>query len=797
MKALSQKTESLDGGGSAPPSLLPSPKAIMGRIVRNWYWCVLSLAVCLPLAYLYAARQPQVYGKATTILVKEDYPKESVATTVLASTNGIVNTATTNLDNEIFLLSSHSLLETVVRNLKLDVTYWKKNKFRKVEIYQDSPIAVRFTQEGAVPDARFQVVPLSGEEFRVEKNVGDSGHQEKTGTFGKEIQFDSQTFTVEKTPRFNDGSLNVPVIVRRTSVRQAALGLAGGLTVKKANGKNNLINISMRCNNPVKAERILHSIVHFYNEASLKEKNTRGMKTNQFIEERLDVISEEMQKNDLSIEDLKKETNVLTDLSTALTEEYENSINDKKDLRELDLEIKSIEYLKDYLEQEAEHDSRLVPINAKIADMGIRDQIGVFNDTLLKRTSLKVNAGDNNPIVRELEANLSSLKDALRRSVNNYYTSLLVKKKNVEDQHEMTREHIRTVSSRERDVNHIEREQRVRESLYVFLLNKREENSLALAATEDNARMVDAVRGGNGPLEPNVAKILMVGFLAGMAIPVLLCVIAAVLDSNVKRREEIETLTAIPVYGELPRKPRKLKNQEIVVNLEEPSELSECFPLLAERMVSLSDENGGKPLSVLVTSSCSGEGKTYLSVNLAVSLAVAGKKVLLMDMDLRKGTLSSLLGGAGKPGMGDLEQAGEGGWRSLVEKSSVSDHLDYLFAGTLPDHPSRLLLHDRIRKLMEELKEQYDFIFMDCVPYSSLADARIAARLADATLYVMRAGCVKKRDLAGLQKIWKNGELKRMGIVLCDVEPQGRSSRKAAVYRSLDTASPCEENNSL
>lgn len=790
MKDLSSKKEFPDAGGAAQVSLLPSPKDVMGRIARKWYWCVVSLCVCLPLAYLYAARQPQVYGKATTILIKDDYPKESVAATVLASSNGIVKTATTNLDNEIFLLSSQSLLKTVVRNLELDVTYWKKNGFRKVEIYRDSPITVQFMKEGGKADSRFRVIPVSGTEFRLEKDEKDR-HEHETGTFGKEIRFDSQTFIVEKTPKFDETSLNVPVIVRKTSVKNAAMGLGSGLTVKKASGKNDLINISMRCNNPVKAEDILHSIVHFYNEASLEEKNRRGTKANKFIGERLDVISDEMRKNDLAIEDLKKETDVLTDLSTALTEEYENSINDKKDLRELELEIKSIEYLKDYLEQEAEHDARLVPINSKIADMGIRDQIGVFNDTLLRRTSLKVNAGDNNPIVRELEANLASLKDALKRSVNNYYMSLLVKKKNVQDQHEQTREHIKNVSSRERDVNYIDREQRVRESLYVFLLNKREENSLALAATEDNARMVDGVRGGNGPLEPNVPKILMVGFLAGMAIPVFLCVVVAMLDSSVKSRKEIETLTTIPVYGELPRKSRKLKNQEIVVNLEEPSELSECFPLLAERMVALSDENGGKPLNVLITSTCSGEGKTYLSVNLALSLAVAGKKVLLMDMDLRKGALSALLGGAGKPGIGDLEQAGEGGWRSLVEQSPVSDHLDYLFAGTVPDHPSRLLLHDRIRKLMEEVKEQYDFIFMDCVPYSSLADARIVARLADVTLYVMRAGCVKKRDLAGLQKVWKNGELKSMGIVLCDVEPHGRSSRGYAVYRSLDTSSPC------
>lgn len=790
MNDLSPKKESLDAGGAASVSLFPSPKAILGRIVRKWYWCVLSLCICLPLSYLYAARQPQLYGKATTILIKDDYPKESVAATVLATSNGIVNTVATNLDNEMFLLSSHSLLETVVRKLKLDVTYWKKDKFRKVEVYEDSPIAVQFTPEGGAADARFCVVPLSGKEFRLEKDEKDRGGQE-TGTFGKEVRFDSLTFIVEKTPRFSEAALNVPVIVRKTSVRNAAVGLRSGLTVKKANGKNNLVNVSIRCNNPVKAEVILHSIVHFYNEASLKEKNTRGTKTNKFIGERLAVISEEMRKNDLAVEKLKKETNILTDLSTALTEEYENSINDKKDLRELALEIKSIEYLKQYLEEEAEHDAKLVPINSKIADMGIRDQIGVFNDTLLKKTSLKVNAGDNNPIVRELEANLSSLKDALKRSVNNYYTSLLIKKKNIQDQHEKTREHIRNVSSRERDVNYIDREQRVRESLYVFLLNKREENSLALAATEDNARMVDGVRGGAGPLAPNVPKILLVGFLVGLAVPVLGCVIAAMMDSRVKRREEIESLTDIPVYGVLPRKPRKLKNQEIVVNLEEPSELSESFPLLAERLVSLAEENGPGGFSILLTSSCPGEGKTYLAVNLALSLAVAGKKVLLMDMDLRKGTLSSLLGGQGKPGIGDLDRSGEGGWRSLVEKSSVSDHLDYLFAGTLPDHPSRLLLHDRVRVLMEELKEHYDFIFMDCVPYASLADARIVARLADATLYVMRAGCVRKRDLPCLQKTWKNGKLKRMGIVLCDVENHSRSSRKYAMYRSFDTSSPC------
>lgn len=791
MKASPNKAESLEPGGSASASVMPSPKAVLSRIARKWYWCVLSLCICLPLAYLYAARLPFVYGKATTILIRNDYPMESMATTVLASTNGIVNSASTNLDNEIFLLSSHSLMETVVRNLKLDVTYWKKSGFRKEEIYDRSPIAVHFRPQENGTAAGFRVTPLSATEFRLESGVDEDHPERKTGEFGKEMQFGSQTFTVEKTPLFDSWPLGSPVIVRKVPVKNAASALIGGVTVKKASGKTNLINISVRCNNPVKAENVLNSIVRFYNEASLADKKRRGTSTDRFIEERLDVINDEMGKNDLAIENLKKETNILTDLSTALAEEYENSLNDKKDLRELALEIKSIQYLKDYLEKESEDDARLVPINSKIADMGIRDQIGVFNDTLLKKTSLKVNAGDNNPIVRELEANLASLKDALKRSVNNYYTSLLVKQKNVEEQHEQTRSHIRSVSGRERDVNQIAREQRVRESLYVFLLNKREENSLALAATEDNARIVDAVRGGNGPLAPNLPKIMMVGFLVGLAIPVVLCVVAVMMDSHVKRREEIEALTDIPVYGVLPRKPRKLKNQEIVVNLEEPSELSESFPLLAERLVSLAEENGDGGLSVLLTSSCSGEGKTYLAVNLALSLAVAGKKVLLMDMDLRKGTLSSLLGGAGKPGIGDLEQAGEGGWRSLLEKSSVSAHLDYLFAGTLPDHPSRLLLHDRVKELIQELKKEYDFIFMDCVPYSSLADAHIVARLADATLYVMRAGCVKKRDLPSLQKTWKNGELKGMGIVLCDVENRSRSSRKYAAYRSFDTSSPC------
>lgn len=790
MKPPSDQQDSLEGGGAgaAASSLIPGPAAILNLVLRKWYWCLLSLCICLPLAYLYAQRLPFVYGKATTVMIKNDYPRESVATTVLATSNGIVNTASTNIDNEIFLLSSHSLMETVVRALSLDVAYWKKNGFRKEEIYTRTPLSVSFRDTGAPPEAGFRVVPVSETEFYVKSGVDEPHAQRKGGIFGEEMEFCGQTFTVEKTPYFGTSSIKVPIIVRRTSVKKAAMALTGGMTVKKANGKTNLINISVRCNNPYKAENVLNSVVIFYNKASLDEKMKRGNRTNDFIDTRLESLNTEMERNDQDIENLKKENDILTDLSTALTEEYENSLNDKKDLRELELEIKSIEYLMGYLEEEAENDAKLVPINTKIADMGIRDQIGVFNDTLLKKTSLKVNAGDNNPIVRELEANLLSLKDALRRSVNNYYTTLLVKKKNVMEQHEKTREHIMAVSNKEREVNRISREQRVRESLYVFLLNKREENALALAAPEDNARIVDAIRGGEGPVAPNVMKILLVGLLLGIAIPLVLCVAVAMTDKSIKNARELEMLTSVPVYGEIPRKPRKLRNEEIVVNLNPPSELSESFPLLADRLVSLADENGGS-LAVLITSSSPEEGKTYVALNLALSLAAAGKKVLLMDMDLRKGKLSSLLGGTGKRGLGNLGEMEVEDWPSLIEQSPASEHLDYLYAGVLPNHPASLLLNDNFKMLINDLKTQYDFIFMDCIPYSAFADARIAGRMADATLYVLRAGLAQKRDLAHLKKVAESGALPRMGFVLCDVEKP--HARKHTDYRSFDVSSPC------
>lgn len=790
MKAPTDKQEPLQTGGAAQatPSLFPGPEAILNLVFRKWYWFLLSLCICLPLAYLYAQRLPFVYGKATTVMIKNDYPRESVATTVLATSNGIVNTASTNIDNEIFLLSSHSLMETVVRALSLDVAYWKKNGFRKEEIYTRTPVAVSFRDTGAPPEAGFRVVPVSETEFYVKSGIDETHAKRKNGVFGEEMEFCGQTFTVEKTSYFGASSIKVPIIVRRTSVKKAAMALTGGLTVKKANGKTNLINISVRCNNPYKAENVLNSVVIFYNKASLDEKMRRGNRTDDFIDSRLIAISNEMEKNDKDIEDLKKENDILTDISTALNEEYENSINDKKDLRELDLEIKSIKYLMDYLEEEAENDANLVPINAKIADIGIRDQIGVFNDTLLKKTSLKVNAGDNNPIVRQLEANLLSLKDALRRSVKNYYTSLLVKKKNVMKQHEKTREHIMAVSDKEREVNRISREQRVRESLYVFLLNKREENALALAAPEDNARIVDAVRGGEGPVAPNVMKILLVGALLGVALPLMLCVAVAMADKRLKTARELETLTNLPIYAEIPRKSRKMKNEEIVVNLKTPSDLSESFPLLAERMVSLAHEKGG-PLAVLLTSSLPKEGKTYVALNLALSLAAAGKKVLLMDLDLRKGALSSLLGGQNKRGLGDLVETEEKDWPALIEKSPVSEHLDYLYAGTLPDHPASLLLHDNLKTLLDRLKKQYEFIFMDCIPYPAFADARIVARMADVTLFVLRAGIAKKRDLPHLKKVAESGALPGMGFVICDVET--RRSRKHTDYRSFDVPSPC------
>lgn len=762
------KKETEEAEDPPAPGMLPSPSAILARIVKKWYWCVLSLCICLPLAYLYASRLPFVYGKATTVIVKTDYPRESVATTVLATANGIVNMAETNLDNEIFLLSSRSLMEKVVRALSLHVTYWKKNGFRKEEIYNRSPVSVQFMHAENDSDAGFRVIPDSDTEFTLKSGVDEPHPERKGGRFGEEMEFTGHKFTVNKTARFSEASLHQPVIIRKTSVKKAAVALSGGLTVKKASGKTDLVNISVRCNNPNKAADVLSSVIVFYNDAARREKKERGQKANNFIDGRLDVLNNEMDQNDRDIETLKKENDILTDIQTALTEEYENILNDKKDLRELDLEIKSIEYLKDYLAEEAEFDTRLVPINTKIADMGIRDQISVFNDTLLRRTSLKVNAGPNNPIVKELEANLFSLKDALRRSVDNYYSALIVRRNNVEKQYEKTREHILNVSSKESEINRINRELRVRESNFIFLLNKREENSLALTAPEDNARIVDAVRGGDGPVAPNVLKILFVGLLAGIAIPVALCVVAAAMDTSVKNRRELETLTRLPIYGLIPRKPRKMKDREIVVDAGDLSVLSESFPMLAEQMVSLASSIGRRSLVVLLTSTRPEEGKTYVALNLAISLAMAGKKVLLVDTDLRRGSLSTLLGGEKKAGLGDLADGGD--WRSMVVHSPEAAHLDYLFAGTLPDHPSRVLLHERLRVAIEEMKEDYDFIFLDGIPFPAFADAHIVARLADATIYVMRAGYLKKRDLPPLHRVVKRGELPRVGIVLTDSE---------------------------
>ena len=762
------KSEPPDADVPAAPGMLPSPAAILARIVKKWYWCALSLCICLPLAYLYASRLPFVYGKATTVIIKTDYPRESVATTVLATSNGIVNMAETNLDNEIFLLSSRSLMEKIVRALTLNVTYWKKNGFRKEEIYNRTPVSVHFREGEDSADTGFRVIPVSGTEFSLKSGVDEPHPERKNGRFGEETEFLDHKFTVEKTALFSTASLHQPVIVRKTSVKKAALALSGGLTVKKASGKTNLVNISVRSNNPYKSADVLNSVVLFYNDAARNEKKERGERTNTFIDGRLDVLNNEMDQNDRDIETLKKENDILTDIQTALTEEYENILSDKKDLRELELEIKSIEYLKDYLAEEAEYDTRLVPINSKIADIGIRDQISVFNDTLLRRTRLKVNAGPNNPIVKELEANLLTLKDALRRSVDNYYSALIVRSGNVQKQYEKTREHILKVSGQESEINRINRELRVRESNYIFLLNKREENSLALAAPEDNARIVDAVRGGDGPVAPNVLKILFVGLLAGFAIPVALCVVAAAMDTSVKNRKELEALTRVPVYGIVPRKPKKMKDREIVVEADDLSELSESFPMLAEQMVSLANETGRHGLVVLLTSTRPEEGKTYVALNLSLSLAMAGKKVLLIDTDLRRGSLSTLLGGERRPGLGDLADGGD--WHSMVVPSPEAAHLDYLFAGTLPAHPSRVLLHERLRAAVEEMRGDYDFIFLDGIPFPTFADAHIAARLADATIYVMRAGYLKKRDLPPLHKVVKRGELPRAGIVLTDSE---------------------------
>ena len=530
------------------------------------------------------------------------------------------------------------------------------------------------------------------------------------------------------------------------------------------------MTLSLKDLSAARAEDMLNMLITVYNEEAIKDKNQIAVNTANFINERLIIIGEELGDVESDLESFKRDNQVV-DISSSASMYMSETQKYGADAMELETQLRLAEYIKDYL-TDPRKETDLIPANTGISDMNIESQITLYNTIKLKRDRLIDDSSDSNPVVEELNNSLRAMKQSIIRAVDNMVVSINVKRNDAQHRERRAQSRVASIPAKERQMLSIERQQKIKESLYLFLLNRREENALSQAMADNNARVIDGAEGSDAPISPSRNRILLLGVLVGIALPGIAFLTVLFMDTRVRGRKDIEKAVSVPFLGEIPldkeaAKRNKGKKETLAVHEQGDDIVSEAFRILRTNMTFMAKK--GKAMQVITfTSFNPGAGKTFISHNLALSLVYARKRVILVDLDIRKGTLSRHFG---KYVNGVTNYLSD----PTVRADDIirhTEHFDIIPSGTVAPNPAELLMDDRLDELMDELRTRYDYIIADNVPVGLVADAAIANRIADLTIFVVRAGRLDRRQLPDIEQLYENKQLKNMALVLNGSDPE-------------------------
>ncbi|MDD2961419.1 MAG: polysaccharide biosynthesis tyrosine autokinase, partial [Muribaculaceae bacterium] len=735
---------------------------------RHWYWFIISIIACTSLAFLFAQSQTTKYKLYAYILIKSDEKSGNISENSLFADMGIGNPSQA-VENEIYIIKSTQLLEQVVNRLNLDVTYFVKPLLRKVNIYKKSPIELRFLSE--VPDLGLSMeVELKDDnvyEYSFPKGDDDSWY---TAKYGDKITSSEGVFIVTKTPNFTPDNENKYLYLSVRNPRVTAEQIWDKLAVKKADKETNVLELTIDGNNYEMCCDLLDNLIDVYNQDVINVKNRVAKNTELFIFDRITSLTKDLGGIDGQIEKLKIQNNI-PDLASAAGKYVDSGEKYYDNIAAIETQLSLVKYIKDYLNDD-KNKNGLIPANIGIADLGIDNLIIKFNEESLKLSKLVSGSGADNPWVKEQEKTLRSLHANILRSVDNLYGTLAIKKQQATLQENVAKQRISSVPTQEKEINDVLRQQKIKEELYLYLLNKREENALKLAITEPNAKVIEKAGGEKAPIYPITRNILLIGFMIGLIIPagiIYLIFWIYSLDKKIHSRRDVEVATSLTVIGEIPRKKKGQEDQEIIVTETGKDRISEAMRMVRSNLEYVAkSEKGGVVMQF--TSTMPGEGKSYIAINLALSFAHMGKKVLAIDLDLRKGKFSKIIGTKGHKGISAYLSGKIDDLDLIINHGELHPNMDTIGLGAIPPNPANLIMSRRFDELIDKLKQDYDYIFLDTVPYNVIADAALINRKVDTTIYIIRDNKVDKRFLPEIEKMSREEKAKNLCVLLTDID---------------------------
>ncbi|MCX2762068.1 GumC family protein [Aquimarina muelleri] len=732
------------------------------RYLSYWKLFLITGIVCLILAILYLKYTPVQYKVNATILIKSE--KSGMLSELSAFEDlSIVKNNNKEVENEIEILKSRPLFKNVVKKLNLNYQYFAKTKFSKrlVELYDNTPIKIIFKEDSLIVDpfANFIISIHSKNDFTITEEGYDSI---KNGVFGQVISTRIGSLIINPNPDYLDSFIENEIFLSIKPVMDIVEDYKSRVSIGLVHQDANVISLSLNTTVKAKAKDILNGLVEEYNIDAANDKNQIYENTASFIKERLSIINTELSDIEQGVEVFKTSHN-LTNVTSETELFLERSSENKKGVLETNTQLGLVDFMNEYLKENKES---LLPVNLGFSEESIIRIIAQYNETALRRDEVLKSTTLKNPIVIRLNEKLQSLKLSLKQSLDNQKKTLKIKLKDLQRQDSVMNAKIASLPKKERELRDIVRQQEIKETLYLYLLQKREETAISLAATVSSAKVIEKAYSSKNPIKPKKRIVLLAAFMAAFLIPIMILFFKDLLDVKIKDKKEIQKKLDIPIVAEIPNTNTK---GNFIIAKDDRSIVAEAFRIFESNLKFLLSESNNQTKTILVTSSITGEGKSFISANLSIILADPDKKVALLGLDLRSPKILEYLNLESAKGITNYVSDKNLNLEDIIINLDNIPNLDIINSGIIPPNPIDILKSKRLQELFVKLKSQYDYIIIDTPPINLVADPLLLADYVDLCIYVVRLGYSDRELLSVPENLYKNKRFSNISILLNDV----------------------------
>jgi capsular exopolysaccharide family len=730
----------------------------LGKLRANWHWFLICALIGLGAAFIHLRYSTPVYKINAKVLVTDERKGsagagQGVFMGDLSTLFGGVN----SVDNEAEILKTRFLMEQVVEKLNAQVKYFTAGSIRDVEI-DDSPFYITLLNTDSLRGATYQLIPSDSLSFL----VSAEGFETKVA-FDEPVtlpEIGTIVFTRNEGFPLDDRIYKFEVVPLSARVAEYMDRLSVAVTNKQVS------IIDLAFDYPIKAmgENILRTVIETYTENNLKDKNTIADSTISFIDNRLLLVSRELDEVEDNIQTFRQDQKV-ADITVQAQLLLENSSQTLNELAKVETQLNVLNNLRNYLEDEA--NQRVLPSAVLPEDVVFTALVDRYNMLLLDRDRQLLSATPDNPTVQNLDQQLRNLRDDMLNNLRNTERRLEITRREIRRKTGQLESQVRDVPATQRRFLDMARQQQIKQELYIYLLQKREETAISKTANIPSSRVIDPPKAAALPFSPRRSITLLAGLLAGLFIPLGSIYIKNLLNTRIRSKEDIARYTEVSIVGEISH---NTKTGTLVVSQDSRSAIAEQFRTLRTNLSFYLSQPDQK--TILLTSSMSGEGKSFVALNMAMIFAISGKRVALMEMDLRKPNISVKLDAPNEIGFTNFVIDDQLTPTRIVTKSGVHENLFLIGSGPIPPNPAETILSSRLDELMDYLKERFDYVIIDAPPVGLVTDAQLLAKYADLSLYLVRQGYTYKNQLQIVDDLYRNKKIKQLAILVNDIDPK-------------------------